>query len=129
MKELNLLKKTEELELMSKEYGFYWENLTQIMEQIRSECDEVEEAYGRNDRPHLQEEIGDLIHAALSLTVFCGMDPFETLQKSTSKYENRFRKLQEFAQKDGLKNLRGASFKTLMDYWNKAKEATLKSPS
>ena len=124
MENENLLKKVEELEFTSKDFGFYWDNLGRIMEQIRSECDEVDEAHAHNDRTHLQEEIGDLIHATLCLPVYFGMDPFETLKNSTIKYEKRLNKLKQFAKEDGHENLEGASFELMMHYWNKAKANT-----
>lgn len=124
MENENLLQMAEDLELSSKDFGFYWKHISQVMEQIRSECAEVEEAYENNDKTHLQEEIGDIIHAALSLTVFCGMNPYETLKKSIVKYEKRLDKLKEFAKEDGHKDLKGASVDTLMHYWDKAKITT-----
>lgn len=37
----------------------------QIIEQVQSECREVQEAWKEGNRAHLQEEIGDLIQAAI----------------------------------------------------------------
>lgn len=113
--------KAVELELESKEFGFYWENIGQIIEQITSECHEIIEANKANDRSHLQEEIGDLLHAAISLTVYCGFDPYETLDKSVSKFEKRYLSVVEKAKSDGRATLKGESFETLMAYWKAAK--------
>lgn len=118
-----LLKRVEELEAQSLQFGFYWETLYQLIEQIQSECLEVQEAWQNNDRPHLQEEVGDLMHAAVSLAVFCKLDPYETLLKSTQKYEKRYNALVKFAQEDGLPHLRQQSFEVLKGYWDRAKKA------
>lgn len=122
MTDQNLLQKVEELELNAKKFGFYWGNIGQLLEQIRSEGREVEEAWQNNDRPHLQEEIGDLIHAAVSLAVFCQMDPTETLQKSIHKFQKRYDAVVALAYKDGRRNLHNESFDVLMHYWNLAKQ-------
>lgn len=55
---------------MAKEFGFYWENFSQLIEQIQSECVEIQEAWDKKDIDHLQEEVGDLIQAAISLSIF-----------------------------------------------------------
>lgn len=118
-----LLKKAEELEIESKDFGFRWDHIDQLMDQIQSECAEVKEAYEKGHKVHLQEEVGDLIHAAVSLAVFCDLDPRETFEESIVKYEKRFRKVIELAQKDGHATLKGHSFDRLMDYWKKAKKS------
>ncbi|MEI8364914.1 MAG: MazG nucleotide pyrophosphohydrolase domain-containing protein [Parachlamydiaceae bacterium] len=118
----NLLLQVEKLEIDAKEFGFYWQNIDQLLEQIRSECAEVDEAWQKNDRTHLQEEIGDLIHATLCLAVFCQLDPTETLQKSVHKLQKRFDTLVDLTKKDGYENLHNKPFNLLMYYWNRAKE-------
>lgn len=113
-------------EEISLDFGFYWETLAQIIEQVRSECLEVKEAYDRQDKEHLKEEIGDLIHATISLSVFCGHDPIEALKISTDKYQERLKALINFVKQDGLDNLKNQSMKTLLAYWDKAKIAVAK---
>ena len=119
---LSLLETFVEHEKNNKDFGFYWENLDQILDQIRSECDEIKDAYLKNDAEHIQEEVGDVINAAISLCVFLNLDLEETLQKNLQKFENRFNIMVELVKKDGLKNLQGQSSKTLLEYWEKAKK-------
>lgn len=117
----SLLRKIEKLELEAKEFGFYWENLNQLIEQVQSECLEIQEAWNKNDPSHLQEEVGDLIQAAISLSIFCGLDPYETLLKSIQKFQKRYSVLVDMARRDGYNHLRGQSLEVLMKYWNLAK--------
>ena len=121
-KDHNLLKRVEEQEIEAREFGFYWEHIDQLIEQIQSECAEIQEAWQKNDRSHLQEEIGDLLQAAISLAVYCGLDPQETLLKSTEKFQARYSKVVAMAQKDGYKDLHQQPFDILMNYWNRAKQ-------
>ncbi len=117
-----LLKRVEDQELAAREFGFYWEHVDQLLNQIRSECDEVREAWENGDRTHLQEEIGDLMQAAISLAIFFDLDPYKTLLKSVSKFQHRYDKVVELAKADGLDNLHAQSFETLLnDYWKRAK--------
>lgn len=120
----DLLKRVEELELDCKNFGFYWETIDQLLDQIQSECLEVKEANDKDDRAHLQEEIGDLIHAAISLAIFCKVDPHETLKNSIDKFKRRYDALVELVKKDGRRDLRDESFEVLNNYWKKAKKLT-----
>lgn len=40
----SIFKKIEEQEKESKDFGFYWENIDQLLEQILSECAEIKDA-------------------------------------------------------------------------------------
>lgn len=117
-----LLKRVEEQEVAARNFGFYWESIDQLIEQIQSECLEVKEAWHKNDRKHLQEEIGDLIQAAISLAIFCDLDPHETLLNSIEKFQKRYDTVVELAKQDGHKTLHQKTFEQLMNYWNQAKQ-------
>ena len=119
-----LLKQVEKQELTAKEFGFYWENFSQLIEQIENECMEVQEAWDREDVDHLQEEVGDLIQAAISLAVFCKLDPHETLSKSIDKFQRRYDVVVQLARSEGHESLHKQSVETLMDYWKRAKIKT-----
>lgn len=119
----DLFKRVEEQELTAREFGFYWERLDQLIDQIQSECKEVEEAWKSEDPNHLEEEVGDLIQAAIALAVFFNLDPKETLLKSIEKFQKRYDKVVEFAQKDGHQTLHNQSFEMQMIYWNRAKKS------
>lgn len=122
-----LLQQVEKQEIIAKEFGFYWENLSQLMEQIHNECIEIQEAWDRKDRKHLQEEVGDLIQAAISLAVFCQLDPQETVKKSIEKFQRRYDAVVHLAQSEGHEHLHKQSFATLMSYWERAKALTKKN--
>ena len=78
----NLFKRVEDQETAARQFGFYWERIEQLIEQIQSECAEIKEAFQKEDETHLEEEIGDLLQAAISLAMFCRIDPQEALLKS-----------------------------------------------
>jgi uncharacterized protein YabN with tetrapyrrole methylase and pyrophosphatase domain len=119
-----LLKQVEKQEIEAKKFGFYWENLLQLIEQIQSECYEIQKASDNQNSQHLQEEVGDLIQAAISLAVFCKLDPHETLLKSIEKFQRRYNAVVQMAQNDGYDSLHGQPFEVLINYWNRAKLQT-----
>jgi uncharacterized protein YabN with tetrapyrrole methylase and pyrophosphatase domain len=125
---MNLLKKIRSLEEEAAAFGFQWETTSQIMEQIRSECLEVEEhlnVEGNKDTSALQAEIGDLLHAVFSLCVFCKLDPKETLQQTVDKFERRFLAVKMIAKEKQLTTLQGLSFDELMSIWKQAKKSVI----
>ena len=118
----DLLKHIEEQEKIARQFGFYWGHIDELIEQIQSECIEIKEAWQKEDREHLQEEIGDLLLAAVSLAIFCGLDPHSTLLKSSEKYQKRYDQLVTLVQKDGFSHLRDQPTDILLKYWNQAKK-------
>ena len=126
---MDLLKKTVTLEKAANDFGLSWENAQQILHQVISECDEIAEHIDTTNqhgssRALLQEEVGDLIHAALSLCVFCELDLKETISRTLAKFESRLNAVKAITQERGLNNLDGLGFDDMMDIWDKAKAAT-----
>lgn len=84
-------------------FGLQWETSDQIMTQIRNECLEIEEhLHFPEQREALQDEIGDLLHAAFSLCVFNNFSPEVTLRKSLDKFEHRLNAMKKLAVKRQL---------------------------
>ncbi len=123
---MDLLTKVVELEQEADTFGFRWETREQIMAQIESECLEIREHFGGDDatsnQQSLEEEIGDLLHAAFSLCVFCKFDPKDTLGKSLEKFERRLGAVKKTAHDQGISHLNGYSFDELMGFWGAAKQ-------
>ena len=115
------IQRVEHEEKRASQFGFCWQTVDQLIAQIKSECAEIKEAHDNNDRTHLQVEVGDLLHAAIGLAIFCDLDPTETLQKSTDKFKKRMDVIVELVAKDGKKDLQNQPFELLMHYWDEAK--------
>lgn len=118
---MNSLDKLIALEQEAAHFGFKWEDATQIMQQIQSECAEVQahlkDLASSETTEKLQEEIGDLLHAVFSLSIFCQLDPQVTLEKAIAKFARRFALVKQLAQAAGLFTLEGQSFQGLMHFW------------
>lgn len=124
---MNLIKKLVGLEKDAVEFGFQWSNAEQIMQQIQSECIEVNEHLQAKDavnQASLQEEIGDLMHAVFSLCVFCNLDPEQTLENTLNKFEKRLNMVKYIAAEQGMFNVKDKTFEQLMQLWDEAKIRT-----
>lgn len=106
----------------AKDFGFYWSDIRQLLDQIHSECDEIQAAWNNNDIENLDEEIGDLIHAAICLSIFCRINPRESTLKAHEKFKRRFNNVVHLAHAEGQDSLKGSSFDILMDFWRRAKK-------
>lgn len=123
---MNIFKKITAIEKQADDFGFMWSDTAQIFEQIQSECEEIKDNLAQlGDRHHLQEEIGDLIHAVFSLCLFMKFDLEETCLKSIEKFERRFAELKRLADAAGFETLKGQPVDVLMHFWMQAKEKVL----
>lgn len=119
---MDIFKKLVRLEKSADAFGFSWETADQIKEQIESELLEIKAHLNDTDTSKLQEEMGDLLHAAFSLCIFCHLDPQITLTNSIDKFERRFEAVKTLSKQDNLHSLQGKTFEELMSYWKKAKK-------
>lgn len=111
------------LEQDAKAFGFDWPNEIMIIDQALDECREIKEAIHKNEsRERLQEEIGDLLHSAISLCVFAGFDVEETLAKVIVKFGSRMQAIKSLTEAEGLTNLQGQSFDFMLELWKQAKQ-------
>ncbi len=112
-----------DLEKKSEDFGLAWPNSLEIIQQIESECREIREHLEQKnfDKAALSSEIGDLMHAVMSLSWFCGFDSKKVLVESCNKFEGRLNMMKKLAQAEGLPNLKGQDFNVLMRYWARAK--------
>lgn len=118
----NALKELIKSENDAREFGFDWPHEEMILEWIIGECKEVLSAIKEQESPaRIQEEIGDVLHSAISLCIFAGFDVEETFTKTTCKFSNRMQKLKEIANARGLQTLHGQSLEFMLELWREAK--------
>lgn len=99
--------------------GFEWPNEESLYECIFSEFDEFKEAEKENDKTHMEEELGDILFAVVNLARWNKIDAEQALITSNTKFERRFRKMEELA----TKPLKEYSFEEFDALWKQAKKA------
>ncbi len=110
------------IETDARAFGFDWPDAVTIIEQAESECLEIREAILQQESTaRIHEEIGDLLHTAVSLCLFMGFSPDETLMRVNQKFGDRMAKLKKIAIDKGYSHLRGQDFKTMLALWNEIK--------
>ena len=115
------------IEVDARDYGFDWPHEDMIIEQAISECEEVRAAIRDQEPRHrIQEEIGDLLHTAISLCLFAGFDPDETLKIISNKFGSRLNDVKKLASQRGLTTLKGQSFDFMLELWQEVKQMETK---
>jgi uncharacterized protein YabN with tetrapyrrole methylase and pyrophosphatase domain len=115
------------LEKDARDFGFDWPDVPMIIDQAIDECREIMETIEHQETPErLQEEIGDLLHTAVSLCVFAGFDVEETLSKVNGKFSGRMQAIKNLTHNQGLENLKDQPFEFMLELWDKAKLITKK---
>ena len=81
--------------------GFDWEDAQGIFEKLREECAELRHAGETKDAAKVEEEMGDLLFAAVNLARFLDVDPEIALKNANAKFSRRFRKMERLAEAKG----------------------------
>ena len=87
---LPALLRAEKLQKRAARVGFDWPNASGPRAKIAEELEEIESA----PREMLEEEVGDLLFAAVNFARHLGVDPETALRAGNAKFERRFRAME-----------------------------------
>jgi len=77
--------------------GFDWENAQGVFEKLREESEELRHVSQANDGLRTEEEMGDLLFAAVNLARFLQVDPEIALKNANAKFARRFREMERLS--------------------------------
>ena len=117
---LPALLRAQKIQKRAARVGFDWPNLEPVIAKIHEELKEVDQAQSEDE---IHEEIGDLLFATVNLARHMGVDAEHALRDATTKFTNRFHKVERKAG-DQIKEL---PLEQLEEYWQEAKST--KSPA
>jgi tetrapyrrole methylase family protein/MazG family protein len=102
--------------------GFDWENVEGVFEKLNEEAREVTNALRANEPKEVEEELGDLLFAAVNLARFLKVDPEIALSRANAKFSQRFRAVERLAREGGheFKDLPREEMEAL---WNATKRS------
>ena len=80
--------------------GFDWQDADGIFEKLREEMAEVRHALAEKDPKKAEEELGDLLFAAVNLARFVQVDPEIALKKANAKFQRRFMEMEKAARQN-----------------------------
>lgn len=100
--------------------GFDWPDHRGAFDKVREELEECRVALEGGASDEVEEELGDLLFAAVNLVRLAGMHPSTVLARANNKFRGRFERLEELAAERGLK-LEGAGLEALDALWDELK--------
>ncbi len=89
------------LQIQAKEVGLDWLEIKGIIEKLREEIKEIEEAIKIDDKNMIQEEIGDLLFTVICLARHLNMNPDLILESANKKFQARFERVIAIMQERG----------------------------
>jgi ATP diphosphatase len=112
---LPALKRAEKIQRRAARIGFDWPDSDGPRRKIDEELGEIERAADDEERA---AELGDLLFAAVNYARHLDIEPETALRDATARFETRFRKVEELADKP-LKDMNIDELETL---WQRAKK-------
>jgi len=97
--------------------GFDWPNVDGALDKVREELEELREARTVEAR---EAEFGDLLFSLVNVARKLGMNPEDALRAATSRFEARFRIMEQKAKAEG-QDLKDLPLDELDQYWEAAK--------
>jgi len=119
MKSKNLIEESINLQLEAKAIGLDWIELDKIIDKIREETDELDEAIESKDREHIIEELGDLFFSLISLSRHLKIDMSDLNESANFKFKNRLNKIISEMKK---RNIEYAEPDEMIEIWKSIKD-------
>jgi len=116
------LTRASKLQAKASQVGFDWNDASLVLEKIKEEITEVEDAMRDGGRDHIAEEIGDLLFAVVNLARHHAIDPEQSLRSTNSKFMRRFKYIEDELEKLG-KSPNMSNLTEMDRLWNEARSA------
>ena len=118
---LPALWRADKLQSKAAKAGFEFPDVSGALDKLDEETQELRAAVETGT--NFEEELGDVLFAAVKVGRFCGVDPEAALEKACEKFIARFRKVEQAADARG-KSLSSLPLEELTALWNAAKDQT-----
>lgn len=105
--------------------GFDWSHIDGIVEKLEEEIGELRQAMESPPaarREKVEQEVGDLLFAAVNIARFLDIDPETALRKSNRKFVERFQFMEAALRRAG-KDLGNTTLDEMEALWQQAKKA------
>jgi len=103
--------------------GFDWQDRQGVVDKVREEVDELEDAVASGQSSQVRDELGDLLFSVAQFARHLGIDPEAALREASGKFECRFRNMESRAAGEG-RSLAGLPAAELEALWLAAKRDT-----
>lgn len=116
---LPALWRAEKVQKKAAKAGFTWQEVGPVFAKIEEETAELRKAAA--DGSNVEEELGDLLFAAVNAARFLGIDPEDALNRATDKFITRFQRVEDAANSGGT-DIKDMPLTELEQLWLEAKQ-------
>jgi MazG family protein len=116
-KSMPALARAHEISKRAVRAGFEWPSIDGVLDKVREEIAELEEAIKDGNQDHIKSEIGDLLFTIVNLARWQNIDAEDALRMMVNRFQSRFENMEGNA----TKPLVQLSFDEWDDLWNQAK--------
>ena len=120
---LPALVRADKLQKRAARVGFDWPDANGALAKVEEELGEVRQAMAEGDARALEDEVGDLLFAAVNVARLLGIDAEQALRRANAKFEKRFRRMEADLTEAG-QAMEALDLDALEEAWRRAKEAT-----
>lgn len=110
--------RAEKIQTKAARSGFEWPDVDAALDKVAEECAELRTAVA--EQSNIEEELGDLLFAAVKVGRFCGIDPETAMAGACEKFIRRFARVEARAAESG-RRVEEVSREELIRYWNEEK--------
>ena len=121
---LPAMERARKLQKRAAQVGFDWTEIAPVLEKLKEEVAEFEEALANGDPERMSDELGDVLFAAINLARHANIEPEVALRSTNRRFETRFKWIETALSKQG-KVFKDASLEELDALWDQAKENCL----
>lgn len=121
---LPAIERARKLQKRAAQAGFDWTDIRPVLEKLKEEVGEFEEAIASGDASRMNDELGDVLFAAVNLARHGGVEPEVALRSANRRFEQRFKWIEATLAAQG-KALKDADLTELDALWDQAKASGL----
>lgn len=115
-KALPALVRAEKIQKKARKVGFDWDDVAPALDKVEEELGELREAI--HDHTNIEEELGDLLFAAVNVARFVNVEAEGALHRTNEKFIRRFAKVERLAGDTPMESMTLAQLDKL---WEQAK--------
>ena len=117
---LPAIERARKLQKRAAQVGFDWTEIGPVLDKLKEEVQEFEEALAGGDAERISDELGDVLFAAVNLARHSNIEPEVALRSANRRFEQRFRWI-EAALTEQDRSLTDANLQELDALWDQAK--------
>jgi ATP diphosphatase len=121
---LPAMERARKLQKRAAQVGFDWAEIAPVLNKLKEEVAEFEEALASGDHERMSDELGDVLFATINLARHSKIEPEVALRSTNRRFELRFKWIEVALSKQG-KVFKDANLEELDALWNQAKSTGL----